>query len=133
MKTNSILKELRRTRDQIAEETGMSLDRLFDLAKRHEQAARARGEAVIPEPKPCAVVRDDAAEYHAAWQRHGVPTTNPILEEIRQTREALMAEAGGDLERLFEMAHEREAAAKERGVEFVPVPMRGKKAKGSKP
>lgn len=49
--TNPILKELRRTRDQIAKETGMTLDRLFDLAKLEEQAARARRESVIPEPK----------------------------------------------------------------------------------
>jgi hypothetical protein len=33
-----------------------------------------------------------------------------------------MAEADGDLNRFFEMVREREAAAKERGVVFVPVP-----------
>lgn len=129
MKTNPILKELRRTRDQIAKETGMSLDRLFELAKRHEQAARARGEIVIPEPKSHATVRDDAAEYQPGWQRQTEPATNPILDEIRQTREALMAEAGGDLGRFFEMARERQAVAQARGVVFVPVPERGKKRK----
>lgn len=122
MKTNPILKELRRTRDQIAKETGMSLDRLFDLAKRHEEAARARGEITIPEPKPCATVREEPTDQNAGWQRQWEPATNPILDEIRQTREALMAEAGGDLGRFFEMVREREEAAKARGVEFVPVP-----------
>jgi hypothetical protein len=63
MKPNPILKEIRRTRDQIAEETGMSLDRLFDLAKRQEEAARSRGEVVIPEPESCAVVREDPVVY----------------------------------------------------------------------
>ena len=48
--------------------------------------------------------------------------TNPILDEIRQTREQLFAEAGNDLNRFFEMMREREAAAKARGVVFVPVP-----------
>ena len=128
MKTNPILKELRRTRDQIAKETGMSLDRLFELAKRHEQAARERGEIIIPEPKPCAAVREEAADHQAGWQRQWEPATNPILAEIRQTREALMAEAGGDLNRFFEMVREREAAAKARGVVFVPVPQPGEVA-----
>lgn len=50
--------------------------------------------------------------------------TNPILKEIRETRDRLSAEAGGDLGRLFEMIREREAAAKARGVVFVPVPQR---------
>lgn len=66
MKTNSILEEIRRARDQIAEETGMDLDRLFELARRQEQAAIARGEVVIPEPKPSAVVREDPAGFLAA-------------------------------------------------------------------
>jgi hypothetical protein len=122
MKSNPILKEIRRTRDKIAEETGMSLERLFDLAKEYEHAAQARGEVVVPEPKPCVALREDAAEYRITWQRQGESATNPILAEIRQAREALMAEAGGDLTRSFEMVREREAAAKARGVVFVPVP-----------
>jgi hypothetical protein len=65
MKTNTILREIRRARDQIAEETGMDLDRLFELARRQEQAALARGEVVIPEPKPNAVVREAPAGYQA--------------------------------------------------------------------
>lgn len=128
MKTNPILKELRRTRDQIAKETGMSLDRLFELAKRHEQAARARGEVTIPEPKPCATVREEGVDHQAGWQRQWEPATNPILAEIRQTREALMAEAGGDLNRFFEMVRERQEAAKARGVVFVPEQQPGEAA-----
>lgn len=133
MKTNAILKEIRRTRDQIAKETGMNLERLFDLAREYEQAARARGEVTIPVPKPCASVREDAAGYRVASQRHGGASSNPIIDEIRQAREALMAEAGGDLGRLFEMARERESAAKARGVVFVPVPERGGKRKDAAP
>lgn len=129
MKTNPILKEIRQTRDKLADEAGGDMRRLFAIVRERAKAARAHGETVIPEPKPCSVVHEDAAEYQTSWQRQGMSTTNPILEEIRQAREEIIAEAGGDLEQLFKMLHERESAAKARGVVFVPVPKRGKKGK----
>lgn len=122
MKTNPILKEIRATRDKLAEEAGGDMRRLFAIVRERSKAARARGAVVIPEPKPCAAVREDAPEDQEGWQRHWEPSTNPILDEIRQTREQLFAEAGNDLNRFFEMMREREAAAKARGVVFVPVP-----------
>jgi hypothetical protein len=64
MKTNSILKQIRRARDQIAEETGMNLDRLFELARQQEQAARKRGKTVIQEPIPSVLVREDTQESY---------------------------------------------------------------------
>jgi hypothetical protein len=48
--------------------------------------------------------------------------TNPILKEIRQTREKMAAEAGYDPKRLFAMIRERQAAATARGVVFIPEP-----------
>jgi len=48
--------------------------------------------------------------------------TNPILQEIRQTRERLIAEAGMDLHRFFAMMRERETAAIARGEVFIPAP-----------
>jgi hypothetical protein len=47
---------------------------------------------------------------------------NPILKEIRQTREKMAAEAGYDPKRLFAMIRERQAAAAARGVVFIPEP-----------
>lgn len=44
---------------------------------------------------------------------------NPILEEIRHTRDDLAREAGYDLKRLFEHVRERERQAVARGVKFV--------------
>jgi hypothetical protein len=122
MKTKSILKEIRATRDKLAEEAGGDMRRLFAIVRERSKAIRPRGEVTIPEPKPCATVREEEVDHQAGWQRQWEPATNPILAEIRQTREALMAEAGGDLNRFFEMVREREAAAKARGVVFVPVP-----------
>lgn len=46
-------------------------------------------------------------------------TTNPILNEIRQTRDQLAQEAGHDLKRLFEYARKREREASAKGVKFV--------------
>jgi hypothetical protein len=63
MKTNPILKEIRDTREKLAVETGMDLRRLFALVKQQEQAARARGEVLIPEPSRVVVVREDKAVY----------------------------------------------------------------------
>ena len=122
MKTNPILKEIRATRDKLAEEAGGDMRRLFAIVRERSKAVRPRGEITIPEPKPCTTVREAAADHQAGWQRQREPASNPILAEIRQAREALMAEAGGDLNRFFEMVREREAAAKARGVVFVPVP-----------
>ncbi len=122
MKTNPILKEIRATRDRLANESGGDMRQLFAMVREKSKAVRPRGEVVIPEPKSCAVVREDTAPYVSARQRHGTMLANPIIEEIWKIREDLMSEAGGDLERLFEMVREREAAAKARGVVFVPVP-----------
>ena len=49
--------------------------------------------------------------------------TNPILNEIRQTREDLARESNYDLERLFDYVREREREAAALGVTFVaPAP-----------
>ena len=48
---------------------------------------------------------------------------NPILAEIRQTRDDLAREHGYDLKRLFDSVREREREAAARGVKFVsPAP-----------
>lgn len=73
MKTNPLLKEIRRARDQLAEETGMDLRRLFALAKREEAAAQARGVVFVPAPfRPAAAVREENPPY-AARGKEAVP------------------------------------------------------------
>ena len=44
---------------------------------------------------------------------------DPILTEIRQTRDDLARETGYDLQRLFEYVRERERESAARGVKFV--------------
>lgn len=51
--------------------------------------------------------------------------TNPILTEIRQTRDDLARETGYDLNRLFDYVREREREAAARGVKFVSPAPRG--------
>ncbi len=63
MKTKPILKEIRDTREKLAVETGMDLRRLFELVKQQEQAAKGRGERLIPEPSRAVTVREDKAAY----------------------------------------------------------------------
>jgi hypothetical protein len=63
MKTNPILKEIRATRDQLAEQAGGDLRRLFDMVHQQASATRAKGETLIEEPKPCAVLREEPAKY----------------------------------------------------------------------
>ena len=48
--------------------------------------------------------------------------TNPILEEIRKTRDDLARETGYDLNKLFEYIRAEEAKARARGVKFAPLP-----------
>lgn len=43
MKTNDILAEIRRTRDDLAQEAGYDLQRLFDYVRQREREAAARG------------------------------------------------------------------------------------------
>lgn len=45
--------------------------------------------------------------------------TNPILKEIRETRDQLAKEAGYDLRRLFKMAREIQNAAEARGETII--------------
>ena len=62
MKTNEILAEIRRTRDDLAEEAGYDLDRLFAYVRRREREAAARGVKFAPAPEPAepsAVVREE--------------------------------------------------------------------------
>jgi hypothetical protein len=48
--------------------------------------------------------------------------TNPILEEIRKTRDDLARDTGYDLQKLFEFIRGEEAKARVRGVKFAPLP-----------
>ena len=62
MKTNDILAEIRRTRDDLAEEAGYDLDRLFAYVRQREHEAAARGVKFAPAParaEPSAVVREE--------------------------------------------------------------------------
>jgi hypothetical protein len=59
MNANPILKEIRQTRDQLAEEAGMDLKRLFATVAKQENATKAGGETLIPSPSHTAVVRDE--------------------------------------------------------------------------
>lgn len=43
MTTNRILNEIRQTRDQLAQEPGYELKRLFEYARKREREASARG------------------------------------------------------------------------------------------
>ena len=45
--------------------------------------------------------------------------TNPILREIRQTRDDLARETGYDLQRLFSYIRERERESAAHGAKFV--------------
>ena len=52
MKTNEILTEIRRTRDDLARATGYDLNRLFDYIREREREAAARGvKFVSPAPR----------------------------------------------------------------------------------
>jgi len=52
MKPNNILTEIRRTRDDLARETGYDLKRLFDYVREREREAAARGvKFVSPAPR----------------------------------------------------------------------------------
>lgn len=59
MKANPILRELRKTRDDLAREAGYDLQRLFDLVHAREGAAVARG---IPVVRPAASAARPATE-----------------------------------------------------------------------
>ena len=49
---NKILTEIRRTRDDLAHETGYDLQRLFDYVREREREAAARGvKLVSPAPR----------------------------------------------------------------------------------
>jgi hypothetical protein len=50
--------------------------------------------------------------------------TNHILKEIRETRDKLSEEAGGDLRKLFAMIRKQEIASAKRGEVFVKAPPR---------
>ena len=47
---------------------------------------------------------------------------NPILAEIRKTRDDLARETDYDLNKLFEFVRAEEAKARARGVKFAPLP-----------
>ena len=52
MKPNELLAEIRRTRDDLAHETGYDLKRLFDYVRAREREAAARGVKFIsPAPR----------------------------------------------------------------------------------
>jgi hypothetical protein len=64
MKTNEILAEIRHTRDDLVEETGYDLERLFNYVRQREREAASRGvkfvsfaEDAVREPS--AVVREE--------------------------------------------------------------------------
>jgi hypothetical protein len=50
MKPNTILTEIRQTRDDLARETGYDLKRLFDYVREREREAAARGVKFVSPP-----------------------------------------------------------------------------------
>lgn len=50
--------------------------------------------------------------------------TNPMLDEIRETRDRLAEQAGEDLRKLFALVHERALANRQGGERVVPEPDR---------
>ena len=66
MEPNSILGEIRQTREDLARETGYDLKRLFDYVRAREREAAARGvQFVSPAPREketAYVVRDEPPE-----------------------------------------------------------------------
>ncbi len=66
MKTNTILTEIRQTRDDLARETGYDLKQLFDYVREREREAAASGvKFVSPAPrekKTPYVLRDQPAK-----------------------------------------------------------------------
>lgn len=52
----------------------------------------------------------------------GARWDDPFVAEVRATREAIWAEVGQDLDRLFARVEAVEAAERALGREFVPVP-----------
>jgi hypothetical protein len=52
------------------------------------------------------------------------PEDDPIVAEVRAIREATLAEAGYDIERLYERFKEREEAERAAGRVFLPPPDR---------
>ena len=64
MKTNEILAEIRRTRDDLARETGYDLQRLFDYVRQREREAAARGVQFVSfaedgHEKPTVILREE--------------------------------------------------------------------------
>lgn len=64
MKTNDILAEIRRTRDDLAQETGYDLGRLFDYIRQREREAAARGVKFVSfaedgHATPTAILREE--------------------------------------------------------------------------
>lgn len=64
MPENEILAEIRRTRDDLAEETGRDLERLFNYVREREREAAARGVKFVSfaeaaSREPGAVVREE--------------------------------------------------------------------------
>ena len=58
MTANPILKEIRQTRDTLAEETDMALRSLFATARQQEKSAKPAGRLWFPSP-PASIVRDE--------------------------------------------------------------------------
>ena len=54
----------------------------------------------------------------------GEPEEDPFVAEVRVIREAMLAEVGGDVERLYERFQARDAAERAAGRIFLPPPER---------
>ena len=65
MKTNSILREIRKTREMLSEESGGDLDKLFDVIRRQEIASAKRGEKYASPPPKSAMLREAPVEYRS--------------------------------------------------------------------
>ena len=63
MKTNPILKELRETRDRLADEAGGDMRELFAMVRKQEAVSAASGGIFIPAPAKSAVLREEPSDY----------------------------------------------------------------------
>lgn len=116
---HEVLEEVWRIRDQIAAECGYDANRLFERIRALE--ARDKDRVVKPPPRPAPMesaeaLREEPPPYgtNSAGQAE-----NPI-EEVWRIRDAMSAEYGHDVGRMFEAMRKKEKEYGDRLVRVAP-------------
>lgn len=120
---DEVLKEIFRIKDKQSLARGHSVDRLFDEARERQNKS---GKLVVNFSRSSSGALQETADENYSSRPRKTPIPNraddEVLREVWKNRDKMSAEAGFDVDRLFDQLRERQKTSGHKVVSFAKKP-----------